>query len=102
MSDTTVTAGHANEHHLIPERTFILVWVALLLLTGLTVAGSVFYPGHVGVLVAMLVTPAKAALILLYFMHLKYEKKVFKVMFLSAMGIYAVFMGLTFIDYLFR
>ena len=102
MSNTTVTAGHEHEHHVIPDGTFYLVWVALLILTALTVGASVYYPGKVGVLVAMLVTPAKAILILMYFMHLKYEKKIFVVMFLSAMGIYAVFVGLTFFDYLFR
>lgn len=88
-------------HAPLPSRVFILVWAALLALTALTVGASVLFPGRVGVGVAMVVTPVKAALILMWFMHLKYEKPVFKFMFLSAMLILAIVMGLTFFDYSF-
>jgi len=102
MSNHTAAAAHDSEGHIVSDGVFILVWIALLILTGMTVGASVYYPGKVGVGVAMIVTPIKAALILMYFMHLKYEKKVFVIMFLAAMGIFGVFLGLTFIDYLFR
>jgi cytochrome c oxidase subunit 4 len=102
MSNSTAAVAHEAEHHIIPNGVFILVWIALLVLTALTVGASVYFPGRVGVGVAMIVTPIKAALILMYFMHLKYEKKVFVIMFLAAMGIFGVFLGLTFFDYLFR
>ena len=85
--------------HVLPDGLFVLVWAGLLLLTAVTVAASVFFAGRVGVLVAMLVTPVKAALILMYFMHLKYEHRGFQAMFLVAVGILAVFMSLTFFDY---
>jgi cytochrome c oxidase subunit 4 len=77
----------------------VLVWVALLILTAITVAASVLWPGRVGVGVALVVTPLKAALILMFFMHLKYETTVFKVMFLVAAAILAIIMGITFFDY---
>ena len=102
MSNGTAAAAHEPEHHVIPDGTFILVWIGLLILTAITVGASVYYPGRVGVAVAMIVTPVKATLILMYFMHLKYEKKIFVIMFLAAMGIFGAFLGLTFIDYLFR
>jgi cytochrome c oxidase subunit 4 len=92
----------AKKPHVLPDGLFITVWVGLLILTGITVAGSVYFPGKVGILIAMIVTPIKATLILMYFMHLKYEKKGFVVMFLVAVGILSIFIGLTFIDYLFR
>ncbi len=101
MSNSTA-AAHESEHPIIPDGVFIQVWVGLLILTAITVGASVYFPGRVGIAVAMIVTPVKAALILMYFMHLKYEKKIFTIMFLAAMGIYGVFLGLTFIDYLFR
>ena len=88
--------------HVLPDSLFLTVWVALLVLTGITVAGSVYFPGKIGILVAMIVTPIKATLILMFFMHLKYEKKGFTIMFLVAVGILATFLGLTFVDYLFR
>jgi|JFJP01.1.fsa_nt_gi cytochrome c oxidase subunit 4 len=117
MHDSHTTAGHAAsghghgghghgghgdaKHAPVPQRVFILVWVALLVLTAVTVAASVGFPGRVGIGVAMIVTPIKAALILMWFMHLKYEKPVFKFMFLSAMVVLAIVMGLTFFDYSF-
>ena len=102
MSNSNTTAAHAEEHHVLPDGLFIGVWVGLLILTGITVAGSVLFPGRIGIGVAIVVTPIKATLILMYFMHLKYEKPVFLTMFLVAVGILSIFMGLTFFDYLLR
>jgi len=92
----------AEKPHVLPDGLFVMVWAALLVLTAITVGGSVFFPGKIGILVAMIVTPVKATLILMYFMHLKYEKKAFTIMFLVAVGILSVFIGLTLFDYLLR
>ena len=99
MSDAHATH---EEHHVLPDGVAILVWVGLLILTTITVSASVFFPGTIGIVTAMIVTPIKAALILMFFMHLKYEKPGFVAMFLVAVGILAIFLGLTFFDYLFR
>lgn len=105
MHDSHSNSGHAGQGHAahapVATNVFVLVWVALLALTAVTVAASVWFPGRVGIGVAMVVTPIKAALILMWFMHLKYEKPVFKFMFLAAMCILAIVMGLTFFDYSF-
>ncbi|MBC8423568.1 cytochrome C oxidase subunit IV family protein [bacterium] len=95
-------ANVETEHHVVPNGIFVKVWVWLLILTAATVTASVSFPGKGGVLVAMIVTPVKAALILMFFMHLKYECTVYRIMLLVAVGILAVFMGLTFFDYSFR
>ena len=97
--------AHARTHegpHVLPDGLIVLVWVGLLILTSITVGASVFFPGTPGIVTAMIVTPLKAALILMFFMHLKYEKRGFVVMFLVAVGILSIFLGLTFFDYLFR
>jgi len=95
---------HANavEHHPVPDRTQLNVFVWLIVLTAITVTGSVLYPGRIGTSVAVIVTPIKATLILMYFMHLKYERPVFVVMFFVAIGILATVLGLTLVDYLYR
>ena len=100
MHDNTQTEVKA--HAPLPYSLFIQVWVALVLLTCVTVGATLTWPGRVGTAVAMAVTPVKASLVLLFFMHLRYEPVVFRVMFLSAVTVLAVFMGLTFFDYLFR
>ncbi|MFA7331565.1 MAG: cytochrome C oxidase subunit IV family protein [Candidatus Delongbacteria bacterium] len=100
---THADAAHADAAHAPqPYSVFILTWVALMALTCVTVGASIYWPGTVGTAVAMAVTPLKATLVLLVFMHLKWEPVGFRWMFLSAVGIMAVFMGLTFFDYLYR
>lgn len=91
-----------DEVHAVSDQTQFRVWVALILLTAATVFASVKYPGGIGIGVALVVTPVKATLILMYFMHLKYERPIFTAMFLVAITILALVMGLTIVDYLFR
>ena len=93
---------NAAVHHPVPDRTQFNVWVYLIILTAITVAGSVMYPGRIGTTIAVVVTPIKATLILMFFMHLKYERPVFVIMFLVAIAILATVLGLTLVDYLYR
>ncbi len=91
-----------TEHtpHILSEKTCLLVWLGLLLLTAVTVwvAGLHFEAGFVHILVAMLVATAKAALVIFQFMHLSYEGRAIKLMVLSAFVILAIFIGFTFFD----
>ena len=101
-STAAVDDHHHDDMHIVPDETQFRVWVALIILTAITVAASVGYPGRIGVGVALVVTPVKATLILMYFMHLKFERPVFIIMFLVAISILAILMGLTILDYQFR
>nr|MEE4266405.1 cytochrome C oxidase subunit IV family protein [Candidatus Krumholzibacteria bacterium] len=101
MSNHEMTA-ETEVLHPLADGLLLKVYTALIILTGMTVAASVYFPGKIGIAVAMVVTPLKATLILMYFMHLKYERPVFVIMFLVAIAILALVMGLTFFDYLYR
>ena len=105
MENTSVLSPedhHDDELHIVPDLTQFRVFVALIILTAITVAASVMYPGKIGIAVALVVTPAKATLILMYFMHLKFERPVFVAMFLVAVAVLALVMGLTIVDYQYR
>ena len=54
------------------------------------------------VLVAMLIASAKAYIVLAYFMHLKFESSLFRVLVIVVLSIYVLVIALTFFDYLFR
>lgn len=95
-------ANDDTEHPLIPYRLYVSVWAALLLLTGLTVGVSYIDMKHVTILTAMLIATGKATLVVLYFMHIRYEKPLYTYMILVVLGTYAIFIGLTFADYSFR
>jgi cytochrome c oxidase subunit 4 len=93
---------HATEHHVVPYRVYVIVWAALLILTGVTVAVSQIDMKHVAVLAAMMIAAFKGTLVILYFMHVRFEKPMYACMILAAFGTYAVFITLTFTDYSFR
>ena len=94
--------AHVEEHHAIPVRVYVFVWLILLVLTAITVAVSLVDMKHVTVLTAMLIASVKGLLVLLYFMHIRFEKPLYMFMILAVFVTYAVFIGLTFADYSFR
>lgn len=56
-------------------RNYVAVWAVLLVLTGVTVAVSYLNLGLWNASVAMAIASFKAALVALYFMHLRHEIK---------------------------
>ena len=93
----------SQEHaHIISYRTFILVWLALLVLTGVTVAAAQVNLGALNVWVALGIATVKAALVVAVFMHMQYESPLFKLALIAALAILAIFIGMTFLDVLHR
>jgi cytochrome c oxidase subunit 4 len=88
--------------HIIPYRTFIVVWLVLLVLTGITVAAAQVNLGPLNVWVALGIATVKSGLVIAVFMHMQYETPLFKLALLSALAILAIFIGMTFLDVLYR
>lgn len=96
-------SAHEHEtHHVVPYHVFITVWIALLVLTGITVWVSRLHLGAFSMIVALAVASIKAGLVITYFMHMKYEKPIFRLMLYVAFLILAIFIGFTFFDVLYR
>ncbi|MBI4697695.1 MAG: cytochrome C oxidase subunit IV family protein [Nitrospirae bacterium] len=91
-----------NNNNNIGYKTYLAVWCCLMILTAATVMAAGMGFGRYGSLASVLIASAKAGLILLFFMHLKYETFVFKLMLLAAILTMAVIIGLTFFDVGFR
>jgi cytochrome c oxidase subunit IV len=87
-----------DKQHIIPFGTYILVWLALVVLTAATVTVAGLHLGNFTVLAAIAIATIKGTLVLLYFMHLKFEDRVFKLMLLLALFTLTVIMVLTFVD----
>ena len=98
--------GNGNTHSqpgfIVPYRTFVLVWVGLLILTVITVIASQVHLGQWGTVVAIVIASAKSSLVLLFFMGLKYERAVIRWMFLVAILSFMIFLALTYVDYVTR
>ncbi len=101
-TDKKMDAHPTSETHDHPGYgTFIKVWVALLCLTGALVGLA-----HVGQTAAvwglLTLTPLKAGLVFYFFMHLKYEGPLLKVVVLVTLGTLLIFFALLFSDVAFR
>ena len=92
----------AEAPHIVGYATFVKVWVALVVLTGLLVGLSLTHRPNLALLGLLFITPTKASLVLFYFMHLKYESAALKYMVTAAIAVLIIFIALTFSDYLFR
>jgi cytochrome c oxidase subunit 4 len=62
-------------HHVTPVRTYVYVFLALLVGTGLTVAASLVDLGWANNLVAMGIAITKALLVLYFFMELRHSTR---------------------------
>ena len=91
-----------KDHHIVPYKIYVNVWLALLVLTVITVAVSYVDMRNVAVLTAVLIATVKCSLVLLYFMHIRFGKPLYAIMILVVLGTYAIFIGLTFADYGYR
>ncbi len=88
---------------LVPKKTYTLVWVTLMCLTGLTAGLSFINMSQWSTVVALLIAAAKASLVACFFMHLLYEKQ--KVVWIwASVGIFwlSILMLLTILDYMTR
>ncbi len=81
----------------------IWIWAALLVLTAVTVTTADLNIGRVGILVVLAIAAGKSTLVLLYFMHLRSEKRLLlKLLVPIALVTLTIFIGLTYTDILNR
>ncbi|NBO38132.1 cytochrome oxidase subunit IV [bacterium] len=99
-SGSTAQAGHhGSEPHVLPLKTYFAVFGALLLLTILTVVVSVIgLPQPTAIIVAMVVAAIKATLVVLWFMHLKYDDRFYSLIFIISILFLALFFIFTSLD----
>ena len=77
------TAAH-SEHHITPKETYFKVYFALLFFTFVTVALMWVNLSPFNAVLAMGVATVKAYLVVMYFMHQKYEKKLNRIIFFGS------------------
>lgn len=94
---------HEEKHnHHIGYGTYVLVWLALLAFTSITVTVAGVSLGRYTLFVALLIAAIKSALVINIFMHIKFDEKIFKTfLFISGFTLLVIFI-LTFFDFLYR
>ena len=84
------------------NRTYVFIWVSLLVLTATTVAVSKRHLTDYAVLAAIAIATAKAGLVVTFFMGLRREPLILKVMLFLALLALTLIVLLTFSDVWFR
>ena len=86
--------------HTVPVRIYIMIFLALLVGTALTVAAAFFdFPWQLNTIIALTIATIKATLVVLYFMHVRYSVRLVWVIVTSALFWMAILFALTFSDY---
>ncbi|MBL4560513.1 MAG: cytochrome C oxidase subunit IV family protein [Labilibaculum sp.] len=88
--------------HIVKYKTYIFVLIALLFMTFASVAITSINLGPYTVSAALLLASIKSILVLLIFMHLKFDKKFYGIMAASVFLLLACVIFITFLDYLYR
>jgi cytochrome c oxidase subunit IV len=90
------------EKHIIPRKTYFIVYLALLILLAATVGIAYLEVGTFNLVLALLIAFTKAALVVLFFMHVLYSTPLTKVFVLTAILFLILLAGLIMADYLTR
>lgn len=93
--------AHDSGHHIVPKSVLFRVFGALIVLTIITVAVAYVSLGPLDTPVALLIAASKATLVVLYFMHLKYDNPVNALTFTIGLIFVGIFIGITLVDTIF-
>jgi cytochrome c oxidase subunit 4 len=89
--------------HIVPVRIYIMIFLSLLFGTSLTVAAAFYdFPWQLNTIIALTIATAKATLVVLYFMHVRYSIRLVWVIVASALFWIAIMFALTLSDYFTR
>ena len=91
-----------NNMHISSYRLNLTVLIALLILTTLSVLAISFHLGTLTVALALLIATIKGSLVMTYFMHLKFEYLLLRLLALGVIIFYISIVLITFIDYSYR
>jgi cytochrome c oxidase subunit 4 len=91
--------------HIVSKTLYFVIFGALMVLTVLTVVAAQFtYGGSetIGTIIALAIAVAKAVLVVLYFMHVRYSSRLTAVVIASGFLWLAIMILITLSDYLTR
>ena len=104
-----MTTAHADSHnahpepgaihpHIVTPKVLLAVYGVLVVLTIATVAITGVNLGPFNIWAALAIAVVKAAFVILYFMHLRYDHPLNAIVLISALLFVAVFIGLAMMD----
>jgi|SRR4051794_32668834 cytochrome c oxidase subunit 4 len=97
-----ITNPEHAEHHIVGPKTYGIIFVTLLTLTGITVAAAFVNLGILNPIVALAIASTKAVIVILFFMHVFYQSKLVKMTVAAGFFTFLVLITMTLTDYISR
>jgi cytochrome c oxidase subunit 4 len=100
-ASTVVNPEHA-EHHIVSPLTYTIIFGTLLTFTGITVGAAYIDLGILNPIVALAIASIKAVIVILFFMHVKYQSNLVKMTVSAGFFTFLVLITMTLTDYMSR
>jgi len=98
----TEIMDNGQHTHIVKYSTFVWILLILLMFTFSSVAITELELGIYSVTAALVFATVKSVIVLMYFMHLKFEKKFYAIMMAGVILLLTSVIMVTFLDYLYR
>ncbi|MEO6983540.1 MAG: cytochrome C oxidase subunit IV family protein [Edaphobacter sp.] len=99
---SNVTNPEHSVHHVVPPSTYLMVFGTLLLFTALTVVAAYVDLGILNPVVALGIASFKAVIVILFFMHVKYQSGLIRMTVACGFFAFLVMTTLSLSDYMSR
>ena len=88
--------------HIVPIRVYAIIFVTLLTLTAATCVISFINLGRLNAVVALVIAFSKMLLVALFFMHLRYSRRLMQLVVVAGLFWLGIMISLTMTDFLTR
>jgi cytochrome c oxidase subunit 4 len=99
---SNVTNPEHADHHIVTPAMYAIVFATLLIFTGITVAAAFKNLGILNPVVALGIACTKGVIVILFFMHVKYQSKLVKLTVSAGFFTFLVLITMTLSDYVSR
>ena len=99
---SNVTNPEHAEHHIVTPLQYVYVYIALLVGTLITVLAAYKDMGVFNPVIALFIACVKACVVVLFFMHAKYQSRLIKLTIGSGIFLFLSLIAMTLTDYMSR
>ena len=100
--ELNITNPEHVEHHIVTPMNYLFVYVALIIGTILTVIAADIDMGVLNPIIALGIACTKACIVILFFMHVKYQSRLVKLTVSAGFFTFLVLITMTLTDYMSR
>ncbi|MEE9130751.1 MAG: cytochrome C oxidase subunit IV family protein [Phycisphaerales bacterium] len=97
-SESSQHEAHHEVGHVVPVRILFATGMGLLALTVLTVVAASFDVGNLNIWIALAIAVLKGSLVVMFFMHLRYDRPFHGVVFVTSLAFVALFISFALTD----